>query len=222
MQNDISLGYAGSYERFDTVSKKEASVLMGADCLVGDRFSIEFKTQDNTVVAWMKNKFGALVGFFNPEVSRQLQIYEARGWKLTALLSFVAYTDTPEPGAYWGEAALICYDPRNEADSFERFIDTIGKVMEDSIRPDISLSHDGVQHVLQENGNWVPTARIPLPEKVDGMAILKRRRKISEGLIEQGRAGNKGCYAVSWAFIAVLAIAVVAGAYFGLKALGVF
>lgn len=222
MQNDISLGYAGSYERFDTVSKKEASVLMGVDCLVGDRFSIEFRTQDNTVIAWMKNKFGALVGFFNPEVSRQLQIYEARGWKLTALLSFVAYTDTPEPGAYWGEAALICYDPRNGADSFECFIDTVSKVMEDSIRPDISLSHDGVQHVLDEKGNWVPTARIPLPEKTDGMAILKRRRKISENLIEQGRAGNKGCYAVSWAFIAILAIAVVAGAYFGLKALGVF
>ena len=41
-------------------------------------------------------------------------------------------------------------------------------------------------------------------------------------MIEQGRAGNKGCYAVSWAFIALLAAAIVAGAFYGLKAVGVF
>ena len=112
MISDIALGYAGAYKRFDTVSKKEASALVGADNLVGDRFSIEFKVENGVVTAWMKNKFDALVGYFNPEVSRQLQIYDARGWKITALMSFVAYVDTPSPGEYWGEAALICYDPR--------------------------------------------------------------------------------------------------------------
>lgn len=222
MQSDISLGYAGSYEQFDTVSKKEASALLGADNIVGDRFSIEFKTENGVVTAWMKNKFDALVGYFNPEVSRQLQIYQARGWRITALLSFVAYTDTPSPGMYWGQAALICYDPRNHPDAFETFISAVGKMMEDSIRPDISLSRDGVNHVIENNGNWTPTARIPLPNKERGMAVLKRRRKISEGIIEQGRAGNKGCYAISWAFIAIVIIAVIIGAYFGLRSLGVF
>ena len=91
MQTDIALGYSGSYERFDTVSKKEASVLMGADNLVGDRFAIEFKTDNGTTVAWMKNKFGALVGYFNPEVSRLVACRpsffrcvhrHARAWKV--------------------------------------------------------------------------------------------------------------------------------------------
>lgn len=222
MQTDIALGYSGSYERFDTVSKKEASVLMGADNLVGDRFAIEFKTDNGTTVAWMKNKFGALVGYFNPEVSRQLQIYQARGWSLVALLSFVAYTDTPEPGKYWGEAAIICYDPRRNPDALEAFISTIGSMMQDSLRPDVSLGQDGIDHVIDSNGTWRPSARVPLPDKERGMAILKRRRKVSENLIEQGRAGNKGCYAISWAFIAVAVAALVVGAYFGLRALGVF
>ena len=222
MLSDIALGYAGSYERFDTVSKKQASTLMGADNLVGDRFSIEFKTEDGISIAWMKNKFDELVGFFNPEVSRQLQIYQARGWKLTALLSFVAYVDTPSPGEYWGEAAIICYDPHHDAQAFEAFISTVGDMLADAIRPDISLSNDGVAHVVQSKGSWRPTARIPFPDKEQGMVILKRQRKLSENLIEQGRAGNKGCYAVSWAFIAVLAAAIVVGAFFGLKALGVF
>lgn len=219
---DTSLGYAGSYERFDTSSKKEASSLVGPDNLVGDRFSIEFKLENGRTVAWMKNRFGALVGFFNPEISRQLQVYEARGWKLTALLSFVAYVDTPAPGEYWGEAAIICYDPHRHAEAFDTFISTIGSMLEDSIRPDVSLSSDGVSHVIESEGSWKPTARIPLPDKEQGMVILKRRRKFSENLIEQGRAGNKGCYAVSWTFIVILAAALIVGAYFGLKALGVF
>lgn len=221
MLSDIALGYAGSYVRFDTVSKKEASALVGADNLVGDRYSIEFKTEDGVVTAWMKNKFDALVGFFDPETSRQLQIYEARGWKITALLSFVAYVDAPAPGEYWGEAAVICYDPRYHAEAFERFLITVGDMLEEAIRPDISLSSDGVAHVIESGGNWKPTARVPFPDKEQGMVILKRRRKFSENLIEQGRAGNKGCYIISWAFIAVLIIALIVGAYFALRALGV-
>lgn len=223
MQSDIALGYAGSYERLNTVSKKDAAILMSADCLIGDRYTIEFKTQNNTVVAWMVNKFNAPVGYFNPEVSRQLQIFHARGWVITALLSFVAYSDTPEPGHYWGEAALICYDPhRYDAAPFDGFINTVGKMMEDSIRPDVSLSQDGVEHILHTNGNWTPSARIQLPEKEVGMAVLKRRRSMSEKLIEQGRAGNKGCYAIGWIFIAVVVAALIIGAYFLLGALNVF
>ena len=33
---------------------------------------------------------------------------------------------------------------------------------------------------------------------------MKSRRKMSEKLIEQGRKGNKGCYAVSWLFLLAL------------------
>lgn len=221
MLNDIDMGYAGSYELFQTSSKKEASQLLSADNIVGDRFSIEFKTDGTNTIAWMKNKFGALVAFFSPEVSRQLQIHQARGWRITALLSFVAYTDAPSEG-YWGEAVLFAYDPLRHAQAIENFISTIGEMLADSIRPDVKLSNDGLAHVISSNGNWKPTARIPLPKKEKGMAILKRRRSISEKLIEQGRKGNKGCYAISWIFIAVLIIAVIAGVYFGLRALGVF
>lgn len=221
MANDISLGYAGSYERFDTVSKKEASSLLGADNLVGDRFSIEFKLENGINIAWMKNKFNAFVGYFNPDVSRQLMIYQARGWKITALLSFVAYCDSPSPGEYWGEAALICYNPAYDSEAFEAFISTIGTMMEDSIRPDISLGRNGIEHVLNSGGTWRPTARIPLPKMANGMAILKKRRKISEKFIEQGRAGNRGCYTISWLFIAIIVIALIAGVFFGLRALNI-
>ena len=220
MQTDIALGYSGSYERFSTPSKKEASALVGADNLVGDRFSIEFKTVDGTTTAWMKNKFGALVGSFDQDVSRQLQIYHARGWTLVALLSFVAYTNTPKPGEYWGEAALICYDPQRNGEAFDAFVSTIGSMMQTSLRPDVSLGKDGIDHVVGSQGSWKPSARVPLPEQGQETMYLKSQRSVSERLIEQGRAGNKGCYVFSWAFIALLAVAVVAGAYFFVKSLG--
>ena len=58
--------YFGTYARFDTASKKDAAVLLGADNLVGDVFDIEFVTEDGVRTAWMKNRFGAMVGFFEP------------------------------------------------------------------------------------------------------------------------------------------------------------
>lgn len=33
---------------------------------------------------------------------------------------------------------------------------------------------------------------------------MKSHRTLSDKLIEQGRQGNKGCYAISWAFIAIV------------------
>jgi hypothetical protein len=209
--------YFGEYARFDTTSKKDAAALLGADNLIGDEFDIVFQTEAGATTAWMKNRFGALIGFFDPVVSRQLQVLSAREWKLKAVLSFVAYTDSPDPGHYWGEAALICYDPVWDH-AFSQYASVIGKRMADGVRPDVVLGEQGVEQVIETEGAWTPKNTRPLPEKKTGTVILKNRRKFSEGLIELGRKGNKGCYAASWAFL----LAFVAGVLFALKSCGVF
>lgn len=195
---------------------------MGADNLAGDRFEIVFKNGEEGIVAWLKNRFGALVGYFDVETSRQLNIQRARDWKLCALLSLVAYTDAPEPGCYWGEMALICYDPHNHEESFERFIENIAKSLADGIRPDIDLGEQAVKQIIDSKGEWVPTQRTPLPERKVGTVIMKKRRSFSENIIEQGREGKRGCYIISWAFIAIIAIAIILAAVFGLRSCGVF
>lgn len=209
--------YFGTYTRFETKSKKDAAALLGADNLVGDQFEIVFENEDGTTVAWMKNRFGALIGFFDASTSRQLQVLAARGWTLKALLSFVAFTDSPDPGHYWGEAVVIGYDPQWDQ-AFSQFVTTLGKRMADGIRPDVALGEQGIEQVIESNGSWSPKKTYPLPEKKAGTVILKSRRKFSEGLIEQGRKGNKGCYVVSWAFLLALVVAVL----FALKACGLF
>lgn len=202
--------YFGTYARFDTASKKDAAILLGADNLVGDVYEIVFQSENGISVAWLKNRFDQLVGFFDPSFSRQLSIMKARGWTLKALLSFVAFTDSPEPGSYWGEAAILCFDSHLSS-VFEPFIASTSQRLSDGVRPDINLGEQGVDQVISSKGSWKPQKTVPFPDKTSGTAIVKSRRKLSEKMIEQGRKGNKGCYVVSWAFLALIAIVILIG-----------
>ena len=208
--------YEGFYGRFDTPSKKTGALLMGADYLVGDDFTVEFRTEGGRVVAWLRNKFDAEVGFMDVDASRKLQLANARGQKIRALLSFVAYSDMPDPGVYWGEVAFICFNPAY-AEEMDAFADRVAARMADGVRPNIDLGSAAVKKIFDEP-EWVPTDTVPLPKKETGMAVLKDRQSISEKMIEQGRGGNKGCYAVSWVFIIVVVLVV---AFFVARAFGV-
>ncbi len=209
--------YFGTYQTFETVSKKDAAVLLGADNLVGDRYTIEIELDGDAHKAWLISRFDQRIGFFDGNFSRRLSILKANGLELTAILSFVAYTDMPEPGHYWGEMAVIAYNPAHK-EAFERFITTVCTRMFDNVRTRVNFDAEGVEHIISSGGSWVPEQTVPMPSKKKGTVIMKSKRSVSEKLIEQGRKGNKGCYVVSWAFI----IALVAALLFGLKACGVF
>lgn len=214
MQTDC---YFGTYARFDTVSKKDASFLLGADNLVGDLYDIVYKTENGITQAWLKNRFGSLIGFLDKTTSRQLNIYTARGWKIKAVLSFIAFTDSPDPGHYWGEVALICFDQSFSA-CFEPFVSFVLTRMGEGIRTDVNLGKQGIQKLIGNKKMPMPTKTLPLPEHKPGTVIMKSKRKISEKLIEAGRKGNKGCYTVSIVFF----LALLAGALYLLHFIGLF
>lgn len=207
----MDYSYNGFYAHFETPSKKEGSLLMGPDNLVGDDYQIYFKNEGDRPVAWVKNKFDAEVGFFDVDASRKIQLALARDQKVRALLSFVAYSDTPDPGLYWGEMAVFCYNPAY-AEEMDAFIGRISKKMIEGVRPNIDLGSQAVSKIFEEK-DWVPTDTVPLPTKKTGMAVLKDHQSMSEKMIEQGRARNKGCYVVSWLFIALVVIAIIYGLY---------
>ena len=209
--------YFGRFARFDTVSKKDAAQLVGSDNLVGDVYEIEFSTRDGQRVAWLKNRFGATVGFFDQQVSRQLSIFAAREWKIRAILAFVAFTESPDPGHFWGECALLCFDPQ-ESSAFEVFLAGIARRMAEGMRPDIDLGAQGVAKILESQGLWTPTQYSPLPNRETGTVLIKTRRSLKEKLFEQARAGNKGCYVLSWGFV----LAIVVGAVLWMRSCGVF
>ena len=212
----VDYSYDGFYARFDTVSKTEGSMLMGPDNIVGDDYEVFFKTDEGKVVAWVKNKFGAEVGFFDTDASRKLQLANARNQTIRAILAFVAYEDEPDPGCYWGQMALFCFNPAY-ADNMNAFVDRCASRIGEGIRPNIDLGRQAIEKVFTES-NWLPSETVPLPKKKTGFAVLKDHRSLSEKMIEQGRSRNIGCYIVSWAFI----ILIVAAIAYGLHIAGLF
>lgn len=209
--------YFGTYQTFRTVSKKDAAVLMGSNTLVGDRYRINLTMDEGVHRAWLINKFNETTGYFDDGFSRELSLFAAEGLELVGILSFVAFTETPEPGEYWGQAAVIGYRP-HYAEEFNRFIDGVCGLIGKGIRPKLALKGPAVDEIINSNGTWLPSEREPLPEKQRGMALLKTRRGFIDGLVEAGRTGNKGCYILSWAFL----LALVAAIIIGLKSCGVF
>ena len=196
--------YSGFYSRFDTVSKAEGSLLMGPDNIVVDEFFPYFKLQDGVNRAWLKNKFDKEIGYLDVDSSRKIQLAQAREQVIRIILVYVAYSDNPDPGCYWGQVAVFCFNPSYK-EEFGVFVDKCADKLSEGIRPKIDLGNSSVQNILSDK-NWFPKETVSLPNKEIGFAILKDHRSVSETLIEKGRARNIGCYIVSWIFIIILVI----------------
>ena len=193
------IGYFSMYARFETESKEDAAAFLGADNIIGDAFSIEQEYVDGKRTAWIVNPFGKRMGTIDEK---------------TAL---VAFTEKPEPGLYWGQVLIISYDPEYEV-AFSTFIENVGKQLGEGIRPDVSLGRDSLKKVIETQGEWVPSGRVPFPNKNKGTAWVKTQRTGTERLVKQARKGNIGCTVVSWIFL----LAVVALIVFGLHSCGAF
>ena len=198
--------YEGFYARFEAMNKSAGSLLMGPDNIVGNDYLIEFRKDEGRTVVWIRNKFNAEIGFFDVEGSRKIQLAHARGQMIRVLLSFVAYSDLPDPGLYWGEMAVFCFNPAYEKE-MGAFVDRIALRLAEGVRPAISFGSSSVRKIF-EQPEWIPSDTVPFPKKEKGMAILKDHQSMSEKMIEQGRARNKGCYVVSWIFIAAVVIGI--------------
>lgn len=200
--------YFGKYVRFETESKKAASGLLGADNLIGDVYDIVVEIVDGAQKAWLVSRFDERVGFFEPELSRKVSIMQAQGMTCKAVLAFVAFTDHPDDGVYWGKVALVCFNPAY-ADEFGAFLQKLSAKLADDVHPKIDLSGERVEKVIETGGEWFPTQTSSITSKEKGTAIVKRRRSMTDKLVEQGRAGNKGCYVLSWVFLLALVAGIV-------------
>ena len=200
------LRYFGCYARIDTVSKDKGAELQGADNIIGDAYTLSFGTVDGSPRAYLVNKFDAEVAFFDPPLSRQLSIMQARGWTLRATLALVAYTDIPDPGHYWGQAVLICNAPEFD-DACNTFATSVMEALKDGNRPEVDLGVQAIDAMLGAGGAWKPSKKNDAPKPQKGTVILKSKMQASEKIVEQGRQKNIGCYIVSWAFnIGVVAL----------------
>lgn len=211
------IGFFSTYARFETEDKQEAAAFLGADNVIGDPFTIEMDYSGEERRAWIVNPFKKRMGFLDEETAEKIDLCNAKNYTTVALLALVAYTEEPTPGYYWGQVAIISYDPHYEI-PFSNFIAEVGKKLGDGVRPDLNLGKDSLQKIIESNGTWLPSARVPLPEKKKGTALVKTERSGTERLVGQARKGNIGCTIASWAFL----LGVVALIVFGLHSCGLF
>ena len=211
--------YFGCYARFNTPDKSAGAVLAGPDNAVGDIGDIVWETdEEKKQRAWLKNPYGAKIGFLDSHASYKLALCHAKGWTIKYVLSFTAYSETPDPGVYWGQVAIIAYPPRY-AEQFEPFLKVFAKAAADGLRPDPDLRASSIQQVLDDPQSWTPTNKVKIPSSGDkGTVILKDHRTAHDKILDKGRSKNIGCYIISWVFI----LAVVAGIVWLLHTFGLF
>ncbi|MBR2789818.1 MAG: hypothetical protein IKD70_04275 [Eggerthellaceae bacterium] len=202
--------YQGAYASFLPADLAAGELLQGADFVVGDPLDVEFRVEAGETVAWLKNRWGGYAGKLDAEVSRTLSIARAREMELRAVLSFVAFTDAPEPGYYWGQAALVCFDP-GLRQVFEPWLESLQAKLAEGARVDVNLGPAEVDRIIESGGTWLPSARVDLPKPEQGKTVvLKSHRTASEGLIELGRQRRPGCMVVGWTFNVLFALGVIA------------
>lgn len=211
------IGYFGTYTDFSCPDREAAAGFMGSDNLVGDPYTIEMDYSTQKRQAWIVNPFGFRMGVLSEKTAQKIDVYEAKGWTVVALLACVGFTEEPKPGKYWGQVALFAYDPAHE-EAFSTFVKTIGAELAKGIRPAIDLGNDGIARVISSGGTWVPTGRVPLPSVKKGSMLIKSERSSTDKLVAQARKSRIGCTVVSWGFIIIVVIAIV----FAMQSCGMF
>jgi hypothetical protein len=197
------MNYFGKYFKFYTTSKEDAAQLMSADNLIGDYFSLKTIYSDNQYKTLIINKFNKEIAFLNATDSKQIALLQTANLEITTLLSFIAFTESSDEGYYWGEVAVIAYDKKfNEA--MNKYIKKISNRIKTGIRPDIDLTGEGFNKIIESNGEWTPAAVVSFPNKEKGTVVLKKQQSVLDKLTEEGRKKNKGCYIASWLFILVI------------------
>jgi len=106
--------------------------------------------------------------------------------------------------------AVIAY-PAVEGEAFQKFADAVAKKIGEGVHPDITLTPDGVQQVIDAQGAWLPEKNIPYPTLDKGTVFLKKRRSLMDCVVEHGRKGNIGCYIIIWAVLLGLVALIIWG-----------
>jgi hypothetical protein len=201
--------YFGTYATFHTVDEKTGSVLIGPDVCVGDRGTLEWDLDEKKRErVWLVNPYGARIGYLDPNVSNVMAVYKAKGWTLSYIFSFAAYTQKKDQVDYWGQVALVAYNPRYE-DEFEAFIKRFAELTGDGKRPDPELGKSGVESVLHGGASSWASHKVEIPIHDKHTTLIKDRRTAHDQLLDKARQGNKGCYAASYIFIALLVVFVI-------------
>jgi hypothetical protein len=202
--------YEGFYVRFDPDDEEGYRLLAGANCIIGTNLYPVFESEasDNPLVS-IDARHAQHISQCDRKTSDRLNSLKRRGWVIQLNLSAVFYEESSQ--RFWGEAAIIAYDPQANCDllAIKTFINHIVKRIRGGEHPNPALSQKQFEQVLESKGAWYLTKAVPFPTTKSGEIIFKRKMSPAEHLTEAAANGNKGCMVTGILFWMVVIAAAV-------------
>ncbi len=199
--------YEGFYARFNPDDDEGYRLLAGANCIIGTNLYPVFASDDGeNPTVHIEARHEQHLARFDRKTSERLNQLKQRGWVIQLNLSAVFYEESSH--RFWGEVAVMTYDPQANCDlvALKTFINHMVRRIRGGEHPNIALSQKQFEQVMESKGSWYLTRPVPLPATKSGEIIFKRKMSPTEHLTEAAANGNKGCMVTGILFwIAVIA-----------------
>lgn len=215
--------YFGAYAQADIVSQEDSKHLSSNESVIGSEVMLNLDPADATTadatptedtpdasspdsgyaLVSISSKRGYSLGSFDEDTSKQLLQAHKSGMVCRAFLSAVIYSDSR--GAFWGEYAIFCY-PAEQKEIWERFCNKAMELISKGDHPNIKLTDKEIARVVSSNGEWADMREMQFANLEKGALYFKKKRSVSDSLVESAVSGNKGCRASAYIFYVVLAL----------------
>ncbi|MCL1880515.1 MAG: hypothetical protein FWF71_07965 [Actinomycetia bacterium] len=155
-------------------------------------------------------RVGQVVGIVVGPEAESLNILASQGWVLHCMLSLVNFES--ETKHFSGEVAWFAYNGQlheEHKQSLERFIANIAKRIGGGDHPRIALNQEDFAHVLSSGGAWHLTKAEPPVGLPPNSINYRKRRGLSERLVELAYAQKAGCSIAAWVGTAIIVALIV-------------
>lgn len=197
--------FEGFYGTFTTPDKTVASRILGADVPIGSILHFDFQRDPEKI--WVFDRYNHALGTLDADSDLKVRLMHAHNQEIQAVLAAVFFTENENEGTFWAEILIMGYSVSYHK-TFNRFVERISGLCIEGIRPDIDLGEQGIAKLLEDN-DWLPTKRIAPRTLSSDTVRVKSKQSFQEKMVEQARAGNKGCFFAGWAFLLALVALVV-------------
>lgn len=187
------------YIKVDPRSKKQSAQLTSSNSLVGNIFSLKVDIKNSIVK--IHNKFNYCVAEIQGADAKDIILWNNKGLKLTALMSYVAYNSIEDK--HFAEFLILAY-PKTQEEPYNNFIENISSKLANGSRPDILLDKFERNEIEKNNGDYKIEKFLSKPKLEKGCAIVKNKQGIMERIIEAGRQKKIGCYIGSILFLLLI------------------
>ncbi|HBT96028.1 MAG TPA: hypothetical protein DEB24_08175 [Coriobacteriia bacterium] len=197
---DVGTVYGADYLTFKPLGKEGEQFLGSSDGVVGTTLEPRIVNGQPGFYAYD----GRCIALFEDEA-----LVEAleKGWKARCLLAYSVFK--AEDKAITGTAVCFYYDPALGMDisaALEAFIGhLVDRICHRSYLK-LKLSQDQFAKVIESRGEWFLIKEESWPKLPKGMVYYRRKRTLSDRMIDAANRGNKGCLVASWTgFFAIIA-----------------